>query len=333
MDNWDVDGADVAAAGLARSAGTNEIFEMMFRYGARDFRDIGHKAIYVSNSLRTLNLIGHQHTEPMLRSLVYALLSHEGDNPSQRSDAADVPWRQNVERAKKLRPDWMTGKVDRGATLEMMATLRQANEHEACEQVVAILNRGVHPQAVWDALLLGAGELLVRQPGIVALHAVTTSNALRYAWDTSSNDDTRRMMLLQNAAFLPMFRQAMIGRGGKLKEIDLTQLAPVSLQGDRPATEEIFSDVSSSKMDAAGKVLSYLASHPDPTELIDAARLLIFLKGTNAHDYKFSSAVLEDHANVSPEWRAPFLAASVFNLRGSSGRDNALVERTRAALA
>jgi hypothetical protein len=113
----------------------------------------------------------------------------------------------------------------------------------------------------------------------------------------------------------------------------LTQLAPVSLRGDRPATEEIFSDVSSNKMDAAGKVLSYLASHPDPTELIDAARLLIFLKGTNAHDYKFSSAVLEDHANVSPEWRAQFLAASVFNLRGSSGRDNTLVERTRAALA
>ena len=333
MDNWDVDGADVAVAGLARSAGTNEIFEMMFRYGARDFRDIGHKAIYVSNSLRTLNLIGHQHTEPMLRSLAYALLAHEGDNPSQRSDAADMPWRENVERAKKLRPDWTAGKVDRGATLEMMATLRQANEHEASEQAVAIINRGVHPQAVWDALLLGAGELLVRQPGIVALHAVTTSNALRYAWDTSSNDDTRRMMLLQNAAFLPMFRQAMIGRGGKLKEIDLTQLAPVSLRGDRPATEEIFSDVSSNKMDAAGKVLSYLASHPDPTELIDAARLLIFLKGTNAHDYKFSSAVLEDHANVSPEWRAQFLAASVFNLRGSSGRDNTLVERTRAALA
>jgi hypothetical protein len=142
------------------------------------------------------------------------------------------------------------------------------------------------------------------------------------------------MLLLQNAAFLPMFRQAMIGRGGKLKEVDVTKLQPVSLDGgDRPAIAEILADVSSNKMDAAGKVLTYLAEHPDPTELVDAARLLIFLKGTNAHDYKFSSAVLEDHANVSPEWRAPFLAASVFNLRGSSGRDNALVERTRAALA
>ncbi len=334
MDNWDVEAADTAAAGLARTAGVNEVYELMFRYGARDFRDIGHKAIFVSNSLRTLQLIGHQHTEPMLRSLAYALLAHEGENPSQRSDSADLPCARTWRRAKRLRPDWTSGKVDRGATLELLATLRQADEHQSCEEVVEIINRGVHPQAVWDALLLGAGELLVRQPGIVALHAVTTSNALRYAWDTSASDDTRRMLLLQNAAFLPMFRQAMVGRGGKLKEIDVTKLPPVSLEGgNRPAVEEILANVSSNKMDAAGKVLTYLAEHPDPTELIDAARLLIFLKGTNAHDYKFSSAVLEDHANVSPEWRAPYLAASVFNLRGSSGRDNALVERTRAALA
>ncbi len=34
---------------LARR-GANEIFEIMFRYGARDFRSIGHKAIFVANS-------------------------------------------------------------------------------------------------------------------------------------------------------------------------------------------------------------------------------------------------------------------------------------------
>ena len=66
---------------------------------------------------------------------------------------------------------------------------------------------------------------------------------------------------------------------------------------------------------------------------INAARVLVFLKGNNAHDYKFSSAVLEDYFHVSPDWRARFLAASVFNLRGSQGSDNGLVQRTRAALA
>ena len=58
MDHWDEPATDAAIAGLARSAGLNEIFEIMFRYGARDFRDIGHKAIFVANSMRTLNCIG-----------------------------------------------------------------------------------------------------------------------------------------------------------------------------------------------------------------------------------------------------------------------------------
>jgi hypothetical protein len=333
MDNWDESAADTAAAGLARGAGLNEIFELLFRYGARDFRDIGHKAIYVSNSLRTLNLIGHQHAEPVLRSLAYALLEHEGDNPAKRDDAADVPWRRNVERAKQLRADWNTGHVDNGATLEMLATLREADEHAACDKVVEIVNRGVSPQAVWDALMMGAGELLMRQPGIVALHATTTSNALRYAWNTSASDDTRRMLLLQNAAFVPMFRQAMVRRGGKLADIKVDELQPTSLEGgEQSPVDEIFADVGRDNLKAAGKVVSYLGSHPDPTDLVDAARLLIFLKGNNSHDYKFSSAVLEDHVNVSPKWRAPFLAASVFNLRGSKANDNALVKRTRAAL-
>lgn len=42
-------------------------------------------------------------------------------------------------------------------------------------------------------------------------------------------------------------------------------------------------------MSAAAKTLSYVQSHPDPQEFMSTARLLIFLKGTNAHDYKFSS--------------------------------------------
>ena len=59
---------------------------------------------------------------------------------------------------------------------------------------------------------------------------------------------------------------------------------------------------------------------------------MVYLKGNDAHDYKFSSAVLEDYRHVSPQWRDKFLALSVFNLRGSGERDSRIVERTRAAL-
>src|SRR4051794_15683013 len=64
MDDWNEEAADRAAASLARNAGIGDVFELLWRYGARDFRDIGHKAIYVANAYRTLQTIGYQHAEP-----------------------------------------------------------------------------------------------------------------------------------------------------------------------------------------------------------------------------------------------------------------------------
>jgi hypothetical protein len=180
---------------------------------------------------------------------------------------------------------------------------------------------------------LGAGELLGRQPGIVALHAVTSSNALRYAFDATTSDETRRRLLLQNAAFLPLFRDAMAGRGSVGDwRIDELEAQPTS-GGPAHALDEIFADVGNHRPRAAAKTLGYLTAHPDPRQLIDHARLLIFFKGNNSHDYKFSSAVLEDWSHVSPGWRNRYLAASMFQLRGSQLPDNKLVERARAALA
>jgi hypothetical protein len=333
MDNWDEAAADAAVAGLARTAGADEVFELLYRYGSRDFRAIGHKAIYVANSRRTLECIGWHHAEPVLRSLAYALLNHEGGgNPATSDLAPDRPIRRNRELAAKIRPDWTGGKLEDSATVEMLAALRQGSDQNCCDKVVEILNRGVSPQSVWDALFVGAGELLMRQPGIVALHAVTSTNALAYAFRVSGNDETRRLVLLQNAAFLPLFREAMRGRG-RVGEAQVEGLEPESLSATGPAAiEEIFRDVSGNRQSAARKILDYLKKDGDAGELISAARVLIFLKGTNSHDYKFSSAALEDYFHASPGWRERFLATSVFNLRGSGDRDNRLVERTRAAL-
>ena len=180
-----------------------------------------------------------------------------------------------------------------------------------------------------DGFFVGAQELLMRQPGIVALHAVTSTNALYFAYHTTASDETRRLLLLQNAAFLPLFRQAMEGRG-PLKNQGLDAVEPIKVDvKNSAAVEEIFAEVGNNSMTAAKKVLGYLDASGDPRRLIDAARLLVFLKGNNAHDYKFSSAVLEDYYHVSSGWRNRYLAASVFNLRGSNQPDNRLVERTR----
>ena len=331
MDSWDEVAADAAVAGLARTAEPSEVFELFYRYGARDYRSIGHKAIFVANSWRTLQRIGWRHAEPVLRSLAYALLNHVGEaNPANSDHAVDLPWRRNAELSQKIRADWRNGRLDSGATTEMLATVREGSGSEAATKVVELMNRGVSAQSIWDALLVGSGELLARQPGIVALHSVTTTNALRFAFQAATSDDTRRRLLLQNASFLPMFRASMAGEG-PVGEFRLDKMEPIE-QETQVSIEEIFRDVSRDRMVAARKVLAYLGSKGQPKPLIDAARVLIFLKGYDSHDYKFSSAALEDFYHVSPGWRNRYLASSVFRLRGSGGRDNGLARRTREAL-
>jgi hypothetical protein len=329
MDNWDEAAADAAVAGLVRTSKQSELFEVFCRYGARDFRDIGHKAIYVANSWRTLQHIGWQHAEPVLRSLAYALLYHEGENPSKRDAEPDRPWRRNQARVAKIHTGWQQGNPSAEASAELLATLRAGSSDEVCDAVVAQLNRSVAPQSIWDAFFQGAGELLMRQPGLVALHAVTSTNALHFAYQTCESDETRKMLLLQNAAFLPLFRGDPAGE--KAVKIDLFEPLPLKAKG-ASAIEEILADVSNDPMTAARKMRTYLHENPRPESLIGAARQLVFVKGRNSHDYKFSSAVLEDYYHVSPPWRDRYLAASSFNLCGSGAPDNDLVKRTRAAL-
>jgi hypothetical protein len=230
---------------------------------------------------------------------------------------------------KKIRADWRHGKPDRDATREVLDTLRTANADEASDKVVELLNREVAPQSIWDALFDAAGELLMRRPGIVSLHAVTSTNALHFAFQQSASDETRRLLLLQNTAFLPLFR----GDLDAAKELRIDEFSPAEIKKDTaPSLAEIFDEISRDRMGAARKVLAYLDAGQSPQEFIQTARRFIFLKGNNSHDYKFSSAVLEDFMHISPAWRDRFLAASVFNLRGSESPDNSLIRRTRAAL-
>ncbi|MDB6155008.1 MAG: hypothetical protein JWL90_3461 [Chthoniobacteraceae bacterium] len=332
MDNWDESAADAAIVGLVRTAGANELFEIFVRYGARDFRDIGHKAIYVANSFRCLEVIGWQHAEPVLRSLAYALLDRSGatENPAKADFAADRPFRQNLELLKEIPEGWLDGKPNADAPKDLLQALRTGSAGDLSALTIKLLNQGIAPRSVFEGLFDGAGELLMQAPGILSLHAMTFTNAIHYAWHRAQNDETRRLLLLQNAAFLPLYR----GNRADKPALHIDSLEPLTpdAKGDF-AVDEIFAEIGKDRLTAARKVLGYLQGHPDPTLLTDAARRLIFLKGRDAHDYKFSSAVLEDCSRLSQPWRDRLLAASVFYFRGSSDADNELVSRTRAALA
>jgi hypothetical protein len=334
MDAWDEEPADRAVVALVRSEGAGAVFELFARYGARDFRAIGHKAIYVANAFRTLNTIGWRHAEPVLRSVAFALLAHDAANPAKADLEPDRPWRENLKRAANIRAGWQQGEVAPEAAADLLATARTAAPAEAAAKAVELLNRKVDPASVWDGLFLAAGELLMRQPGIVSLHSVTSMNALHYAFQASGDDETRRMLMLQAAAFVVMFRQSLKAGDAAAAKIDTLEKADFQAVG-AAAVEEIFADVSKDRPAAARKALALLTARgAEAAEaLLAAGRRLVFNKGKDAHDYKFSSAAMEDYYHVTPHWRDRYLASSLFWLRGSGDKDNELIGRARAALA
>jgi hypothetical protein len=334
MDNWDEEGVDRAVTVLARTAGAAEVGELMWRYGARDFRDIGHKAIYAANGWRTLQAIGWRHAEPVLRSLAFAMLDHEGDNPSRRDDEKDRPYRENQAKVKDIGSLWSRERrVSPEAAADLLACLRTATAPEGADKVVALLKSGIDPASIWDGLFLTAGELLARQPGIIGIHCVTSANALHFAYQTTGDDALRRLTMLQAASFLALFRTFMSGRGG-LADLRLDRLEKIETKDEAGASvKEVFALAGRDRHQAASRTLGLLAGHPDHMPaLMAAARELVFQKGNDSHDYKFSSALLEDYYHVTPAWRGQYAAAGVFQLPTPRTPDNDLIRRVRAAL-
>ncbi len=329
MNEWDEEKVDAAAAALARSAGTREIFDLFCRFGARDYRDIGHKAIYVANSWRTLETMGWHHAEPVLRSLAYAMLQYRGENPAGRDSLADRPGRKNILRLKELRDDWTIGHTLPETTAAMHMSLRTEDWDAAAQTAVELINRGSAPQALWDAMFQASAEMMMRKRGIVSLHAGTTTNALYHEFTHAADDETRRFLLLQCASFLTFFLDDAEAQEGI--EIDRFEPAHMEKQGPE-ALVEIFDNVGKNHMEAAGKTLAYLDAGGDPKAFTDFAQRMIYLKGRDSHDYKYSSAIIEDFRHLSPAYRNRFLAASVHWLKGSGMEDSPLVARSRAAL-
>src|SRR5579872_4946845 len=127
MDNWDPERADRAIVAFVRSHGADEIIEAFWRYGARDFRHIGHKGIFVANSWRTLQTIGWKHAEPALRSLVLACL-HIDSRPASHASLDEPIYVANVERAKRALPalpgNWTGAAANESATRDLVEAMR-----------------------------------------------------------------------------------------------------------------------------------------------------------------------------------------------------------------
>lgn len=327
MDAWDFDAADVAIAALCRSCGAAETMETLWRTGVRDQRDIGHKAIFTAQSWRTLQAIGWQHAEPVLRSLTLGQLDRRGD----ARPVAVGPYEANLENARKVRDGWTVGKADPSATRALLDVIRQATPEAASAEAVKLLNQGIAPDSIWDAVVLSGSEILMRTPGILAIHAVTSANALHFIYGASGDDTTRRLALLQAVGWQPLFRGRI--KPGEGPSIDALEPARPEASSKEEAVAEIFEAINRDRKAAAAKTVGFLEGGGSDELLFAMARRLIFHKGRDSHDYKFGAAAWEECVLASdPRWRAPLAAAMMYNLPGAKTADSPLMNRAREAV-
>ncbi len=329
MKKWDAEAADAAIAALCRTSGSAATMEPLWRFAVRDQRNIGHKAIFAAQSWRTLQTIGWEHAEPVLRSLVFGMLDLQGDDRPKPVG----PYDANLENAAKIREDWQFGRADAAATQSLLQVVREATPEAASAEAVKLLNQGIDPGSLWDTAILSSCELLMQSPGILALHATTTMNALHFIYSASGDDTTRRLALLQAIGWQPLYR-------GRAKPADSTRIDTMAPAADllksrgNEAIAEIFDSINQSRQSAGQKTLAYLAGGGSPDLIFDAARRMIFHKGRDSHDYKYGAAVWEEvmHA-TDPRWKAPMIAAAMFNLPGAKTPDSPLMIRARESLA
>lgn len=336
MENWDPQAATAALIGLWRTRPREAVFDLLFRYGARDFRAIGHKAISVANCHRLLEVISPGHAEPLLRSLVLALLNHRGEpNPGRSDLAPDRPWRRNLSLVGRDGAGPM-GSDDAGTGGESRITdlldgLREGSDAEASRLVSDGLTRGIPETDVWTALFAAAGDQMLKDGGIIAVHANTTLDALYYGYREVGDADTRRLLLLQTASFLPLFR-ALVAADRRRAAID--SLEPVASDPDpRQALADVFATIEVDRLEAARKALGVLNAGDTEAGFMGLARRYVVDRNQGYHDYKFAEAAFANAAAVRAPWRNRYLAASVIYLNGSAAKPDRFVARARAALA
>jgi hypothetical protein len=329
LDKWDRDAADAAIVNYAKAAPTEEIFSQLFAYGARDLREIGHKAIAVANAHSSVTLLGSTQSEALLRSTVAALQNSDaGPNPASHDLQPDRPWRLNQKRMREIPAIWKQGRNDPAARSELRSALYQVSEEEAGAVIVTMLRQGISPDSIWQVLFDTAAELVMAQPSILSVHAQTTANALHYGYRVCRSEQTQQLMMLQCAAFIALFRQF---TQASASDFNLEALQPLPLK--RPgvdAVDEVNAEVSAGRrLQAAGKALGYLQSGGDPEALIAEIRHRFVYHADEPHDYKFPEAVFDNYAHLSDAaWRRRFLSAGMAYFKAPAQHPAPVVQET-----
>jgi hypothetical protein len=336
--------AERAALSLSRSIGARQTIELFWKYASRDSDDLGHKAIACAHAWRTLDVVGWEHAEIPLRYVV-------GRGARGMDNTFDGCVERVAVTLPRLPADWTSEKSDRQATLELHEEIRSARTAAAadlaCEQLIS---GKIKAGSVWDAVHLSAAELLLRNKTRSRgwpVHAVTSSNALHFAFRTVLDHETRLLFLLQAVSRVSDQMTRLALEKGDLRDLRIRDLAGDDLPAATPdAIEAIFAQLPAKKDDWKGdatnrdqdekacRMAFALVSDPgNRPEFMGAACNLANRKATwNAHDMKFPAAAFENTGVVSETWRPHILAATVHALHGPASADAPFFAHAREAL-
>ena len=228
IERGEQDRAELAIVAMGRGQGARATLEQLWQYGCRNGSAGGHMAIVLANCFRALETIGWQEAEPALRFVVQDWFSLKYVKP----DGYFQPNRTRVEeQLKHLPANWAGERGEKAATVELLGLIREGKTEPACALAMKQLRRGVCAQVLWDAVHLATAELLVRHKdgwGLASrpLHSNTSTNALHYAFRTTTAPATRLLILLQAVAWATDKTGG--DRAGGLRDLSITDLPPSS---------------------------------------------------------------------------------------------------------
>ena len=329
MEAWDVQRADRAVVALLGHADINSTFEVLWPYCGRSFVDIGHKIIYGAQLQRVLHRIGPRYGEPTLRSLTFGLL-HTDNSGNRHTTVYD----RSLGLTSSLPGGWLKGKEAPERSVDILQALRTADSEQAQKIIIDAFKSGLGPRTVWDGLRLSASEIFLRRPAappersqsLLPVHAVTEVNAFGHVFRAAGNEETKRLMILQAAGWLPDMREALVVRNAHLK--------------DGPALETLGDSVEKTpRLDAAfeqrspGLVCATLSRNPgEATTYRGRMRRFLASKGVEHHQHKYAAVFLEESMTVEKRWAPFILAPSIDYLPTAAVSDTDVARRSVRAL-
>jgi hypothetical protein len=322
MDAFDAERAERALLALVPHVDSDTFFELLRPIAARCYAFIGHKAIYAVQVERVLRRIGWRHAEPALRSLVLSLLVGRQTESFGRAR----------ELARRVPAGWLGVPADPARSESLWAALRTATPVDAPASLVGALQSGAGAASAWDAVILLGSEIFSRRPGrrsadggrsLLPVHAFTVPSALRHAFLAARADETRRILLLQAAAWVTSLRD------------DLGSLVGLSMEGPGLSASAEAAPNPEAVLALGSPASALRLMNDDPASagaVLSQLRRSLARLGREPHQHKYAAAMQEEAARVHPRLRPRLIAPALDYLAHPSDTQTEVFERAESAL-